>query len=434
MNAEGYMRIGSETKGGRIMKHRIALEAVLCVIFLIAGAGTALAEMDKNTTPPLATGGTNGTGYVSPTVPEIMNDSPTNPVIHSNYSANTDACASCHSTHTAVGAALLQWADTSTACMACHDGTVTTTYNVQEGEIVAGVKTFGGLFGNGGEVGLSNHNISGSQTTSAAMGGSENAATKDAYGDWSTTFDCAACHTPHGQGGNDRILQADPNGIAMQNKVVGETLTLQSGTTYKAAKADWIAGYPYSAETKIFVGGVQQTTGFTIDYRNGTVTFSSAPGGTVTADYVPGIQVEITVTNKLTSTEQVAYVSGMNQFCGACHTDYNTAKTELIVDGKTIAGQTLSGVYRKAYRHGVGMLWNDATHGTSVLSDGKLKFESISGSSGTVTCLTCHYAHGTDDDFAGGTTYDTSRSTALKRQPNMAVCESCHQKGPVSSY
>ena len=34
---------------------------------------------------------------------------PANYRIHSNYTKNTDACASCHTTHTAVGNSLLQW-------------------------------------------------------------------------------------------------------------------------------------------------------------------------------------------------------------------------------------------------------------------------------------------------------------------------------------
>ena len=43
---------------------------------------------------------------------EIYLPNETNPAsyrIHSNYAKNTDACASCHATHTAVGDSLLQW-------------------------------------------------------------------------------------------------------------------------------------------------------------------------------------------------------------------------------------------------------------------------------------------------------------------------------------
>ncbi|MDI6811989.1 MAG: cytochrome c3 family protein [Desulfitobacteriaceae bacterium] len=420
------------------MMRRIALLTILSVAFLFSFAAVAFAALPTaGTAGPAGTpaiGGTNGTGYTSPVTPAVKYDTPTHPVIHSNYSANTDACASCHATHTAVGANLLQWADTSTACMACHDGTVTTTYNVKAGQIAnTATKTSGGLFGIGTETGLSHHNVTGGLTTSAAMGGSENSATVDVNGKWSTPFSCAACHSPHGQGGNSRILSADPNGWALQNKVVGETLAVTTaGTTYTAAKANWIAGYPYSDNTKIYVNASPVTTGFTINYRTGVVTFSPAiaTSAVVKADYVPGIHVVMNVTNKLLVNEAVAYTGGVNQFCGACHTDYNTST----VAGQTGSGHTLTGQYRSAYRHQVGMTWDDAVRGTNVIAGSTLKFESVSGTQGKVMCLTCHYAHGTDDAFAGGTTSDTGRSTALKRQVNMSVCETCHQKGAASNY
>lgn len=444
------------------MSRRLVISAVLALVLMFAFSSVALAELPKASggTSPTNTNGTspnntvtppttetNGTGYNSPTTPGIKYDTPTNKVIHSNYSANTDACASCHATHTAVGGALLQWRNPSEACMACHDGTVTSTYDVKNGLVgsptgMTATKTSGGLFGQGTEAGLSHHNVTGGMKTAAAMGGSENSTLQDTNGNWGTDFNCAACHTPHGQGGNSRILKADPNGVALANKVTGETLS-GSGTVYQASKANWIAGYPYSQYTKVYVGGVQQTSGFTIDYRNGKVTFTSAPGSAVTADYVPGIRVQLAISNKLTASETVSYTGGINQFCAACHTDYNTDNASLInqTDGSgktwtTISGHTLTGTYRKAYRHGVGMVWDDTAHGTTVVSAGNLKFQNVNGpkTQGTVICLTCHFAHGTDDAFAGGTTSDTGRGTVLKRQVNMSVCETCHQKGAVSNY
>jgi len=40
-----------------------------------------------------------------------------------------------------------------------------------------------------------------------------------------------------------------------------------------------------SREPKVYIGGVEQNSGFTIDYSAGEVTFDSAPGGAVTADF-----------------------------------------------------------------------------------------------------------------------------------------------------
>jgi hypothetical protein len=78
-------------------------------------------------------------------------------------------------------------------------------------------------------------------------------------------------------------------------RVTGETLSLQSGTTYGSSHVNWIDmthGRYYGEDwlggvydPVIYVDGVEQTSGFTIDYAAGTVTFESSPSGAVTADY-----------------------------------------------------------------------------------------------------------------------------------------------------
>jgi predicted CXXCH cytochrome family protein len=42
---------------------------------------------------------------------------------HGGYSFTTDACARCHSTHTAQGPSLLKTNESNAGCLACHDGT-----------------------------------------------------------------------------------------------------------------------------------------------------------------------------------------------------------------------------------------------------------------------------------------------------------------------
>ena len=389
----------------------------------------------------------NRTNYLSPSKQDlelgrvVKYDSTTNQKIHSSYSSNTDACASCHTTHTAVGTDLLKWTNIASTCIACHDGTVTTTYNVKAGTIGAtGAKTSGGLFGvteTKTEPGLSNHNYLGVVSTGAAPGGNQAEWVfdrKDNYGVWNIMLDCVACHEPHGLGGNSRILSPDPNGIALQNKVVGGSLTaVTANVEYSSPKQDWLKGYKYTPATNIYVGGSLVSTGYTINYLTGHVIFSPALTGVniVTADYVPALIVQMQVNNKLAVNESVTYTNGMNKFCGACHTDYDTSAQG------AASGHTLTGLYRTAYRHGVGMTWNDGTRGTAVVASGILKFEGTTGTSGTIMCLTCHFAHGTDDEFINnGVTTDTAidptigiaRSTALKRQVNMGLCETCHQK------
>ena len=355
--------------------------------------------------------------------------------IHSGYQANTDACASCHATHTAVGASLLQWATVSDACYACHDGTITDTYDVNNGMIGAtGARTFGGAFNMsssdaiGNATSVSRHNV-GTVNISAAPGGNATG-TADANGTWDVEFECTSCHAPHGTGGNFRILNPDANGVAMASKVVKEAATTTDSKTFKATKADWLKGYPYSTYTGVYVGADAATaakiaTGFTQDYRNGTVTFASTPAGNVYLSYVPGLRITGTVTNKLTANEDVQYNTGLNGFCGACHTDYNTEKV-------TGSGSNVNGTYTEAYRHQVGMQWHGTVPG--------LKF----GQNSEVECLTCHVAHGTDTSWwtdwkvksgwTGTVTTEDAGSSALKRLPNMSACDSCHQKSAAANY
>jgi len=433
MNNRGWFPtfLGEETRGEM---RRVFIILILAAVLTLALAVTAMAA-----TPP----------YIPADGSKI----------HSNYQKNTDACAACHATHTGVGASLLQWADVNATCFACHDGTVTTTYNVVGGQIGGtGAITSGGLFGIGTETYLSTHGVAASLKTNSAPGGANGATpVADAYGDWTIDFTCAGCHTPHGQGGNARILSADPNGVQTakapgQGTNAKETLTATDATytIYKASQGYWLHGYPYSTKTKIYVNGVAQTTGFTINYELGQVTFAPAltVSDVVTASYVPALRVTMDVANFLTATETVTYKSGINTFCGACHTDYNTQSVTDPVTGKPHgSAEVLSGHYTSAYRHQVGYEYG----GYAGIQGLKFQDNGL-GVQKVVVCLTCHVAHGTDqaywvsslanaDKKADGTAYWTTTtatelagSSALKRKPNMATCESCHKKGFGNSW
>ncbi|MEA4901130.1 cytochrome c3 family protein [Desulfitobacterium sp.] len=432
------------------------------------------------------TGGNGGTGFESPATPDINYDSPNNKVIHSAYSKTSDACSSCHAVHTSVNkGALLQWEDPQTACWACHDGTVASTYDVVTGTHTDGgttVMNSGGLFGTGSEVaaaGLSNHGMSPKETafvtTAAAPGGAETfasaTANKDINGDWTNEFTCIACHDPHGTYGNARILNPDVNGIASAAytalQTTPETMTSTDYKVYKAKKGNWMGGRNQEPVVKVNGTAKEAGTDYTVQYLAGTVTFNSALSASdvVTVAYKPALTVKMTVANKLAANETVKYENGINQFCGACHTDYNNVNK--VPDGKGGfktggAYGALLGEYRQAYRHSVGftrtMTAADPTFAdpNSLISTyAGLKFDTSNPKkpdtvAPTVDCLTCHYAHGTSDafieasltqlgqidTFAGNNaagdkilqTYDTSRTTALKRLPNMGVCQVCHNK------
>ncbi|OLS37844.1 cytochrome c3 family protein [Bacillus sp. MRMR6] len=125
---------------------------------------------------------------------------------HGEYHNNTNSCASCHQTHTADSKSLLFKDGVYATCAACHDGTLG-FYNVYEnGNHNASAGTFGGTT----EGNMSVHNATGAVTMAAAPGGTTTTATG---GKWTSEFNCASCHAPHGSF-SDRLLHYSPNGMA----------------------------------------------------------------------------------------------------------------------------------------------------------------------------------------------------------------------------
>ena len=474
---------------------KIGILAVLtlgCMLAFSTVAAAATTSVGPTTNPPTVTG-TNGTSYLAPTTPVMKYDSPTNAKIHSAYSKTSDACASCHAVHTAVSndGSLLQFADAQVACWACHDGTVAATYNVVTGTHDSTVPSSGGKFALAGttnltDPGFSNHGmapgLAPAITTASAPGGAGGSAAAtaglDKNGAWNTTFECAACHDPHGTFGNARLLNPNVNGYSTTQYNVmlaatGKALTSTDQINYTTS-VPFFDGYPYYKTTKVYVNGAIVTSGFKLDGANSKIIFTPAllSTDTVKAAYYPGLIVKMDIAAKLTPTEQVKHQTGMNQFCGACHTDYNNvgktvsynADGSIKATGQTGgAYKTALGEYQVAYRHSVGFgrtpaaadpLFTDAN--SLDASYPGLVFEKSNWKTAgtllpTVNCITCHYAHGTDDAFitsnlakqlgtvnvfngnnATGSpiiqTYDTTRSGALKRLPNMGVCQGCHNK------
>ena len=354
--------------------------------------------------------------------------SPWNYRIHSGYSKNTDACASCHATHTAVGASLLQWYTIYETCMACHDGTVSTTYNVQAGTIRGLQPTSGGLFSTANDASKSMHNVDGSVNIFAAPGG--NPAMTGPDGDWTASFSCNSCHNPHGTGGNSRILHPNPNRVSQSR-----TVTVSNNGSGQF----WLPDYALRGFGYDFIVAGATIGDYTVKFDQAAqVTYlewnGTAPGS-VTVTYTPSLRVTMEIENYLASDgpEVVKYNSGVNEFCGACHRDYNAGKGSHI---------QAAGVYTQAYRHPVGVLGSFNWE----LPDGTgLKFGE--GNNGReILCLTCHYAHGADSALwtaSLNTPYwaenvdsnglaELSGSSSLKRIPNMGTCEACHQMGPAN--
>lgn len=445
------MHVSREKRGSTKAGSRIGLLSLITLVLVLILASAAFAAQN----PQISGGGADdnipdfaATPKVS--VPDGTTNYPAeiylpnegNPKdyrIHSNYSATTDACATCHSTHTAVGETLLQWSTVYDACMACHDGTVTTTYDVKHGLIGnTGSLTSAGLFGDGTEPSASNHDVSGALTVSAAPGASPdpdpNYSSEGAVVSWDIEFGCQSCHSPHGQGGNARLLSPDPNGVgwAKYNKgdnataggsqKVPVTLDGLTGTTdyNQDGQPDrWVLGWPYP-NTVYYLDdqGNKQPLYPAFDNSSGVktvLTFKEAPISQVYADFVPGLVVRMDVVNYLSANETVTHISGLNDFCGACHTKYNNSP--------------------EGFGHPVGV---DASFAQEEVNLRNMKLES-----GNVSCETCHVAHGINENYWNATlpesvklNFDangnpvvgpeTTGSSSLKRLPNNGTCVACH--------
>jgi predicted CXXCH cytochrome family protein len=386
-----------------------------------------------------------------PYVPPAVLADPANNRIHSQYQKNTDACASCHATHTAVGASLLQWATIFDTCMACHDGTITMTYNVMAGTIGTGPgasRTSGGHFGGGASGSM--HNVGAGLTIGAAPGGYPGGDVPEAEGrtdgDWGASFSCSSCHNPHGTGGNARILHPNPNRVNSEKTVtVGKNISTAGVSVATEVYAYYLLpdyamrgfGYNFVVRnngvavpmTSYTVAVEPNTQNTVVTWKAGTA--ANAPA-TLTFIYTPSVRVTMDIQNYLASSESVEYVSGINDFCGACHRDY-----------KATSGSQAEpvGIYSQAYRHPVGML---AAFNWELPDQTGLKFASAGGRQ--LVCLTCHVAHGSDEIYWQDTLMDLAYwdgsvatdfqefggAPSLKRIPNMGTCEACHQMGPAN--
>ncbi|MEW9052375.1 MAG: cytochrome c3 family protein [Neobacillus sp.] len=125
---------------------------------------------------------------------------------HGSYQNNTNACASCHQTHTSKARQLLFADSTYNTCTACHDGTLG-FYNVFEnGEDYFNSGSTAGTFGGTHSGNMSVHLSTGAVQVKAAPGGNK---TSTDTASWGGSFTCASCHAPHGSY-SSRLLHYNP--------------------------------------------------------------------------------------------------------------------------------------------------------------------------------------------------------------------------------
>ncbi|MDA8441925.1 MAG: hypothetical protein M0Z55_06075 [Peptococcaceae bacterium] len=298
---------------------------------------------------------------------------------HGNYTANTAACAQCHRTHTANAPNLLAFTTSGNqnyiyrTCIFCHDGTGS-KYDEVDGQI---------LESNGDRY-------------PTPAGGFQNMATIGGPPGVAATAPVTSSHivdSPDGSGVNI------PGGSQAANGAIELTCV-------NCHDPHGDTGNSRLLVPVVPVLSPDGTTWETISTTSSTL-------------YTPtSTSVTINVTDTTTG-ESVTYNSAISNFCGACHTDYL----------QTTTGPT--GVYTTGlYRHPV------AENGYNLAASGATGYNgtnfALPTASGNVTCLTCHYAHGTTVMVATST-YDPPapvRPATLLRMDERGVCENCHNLSP----
>lgn len=120
-----------------------------------------------------------------------------------------------------------------------------------------------------------------------------------------------------------------------------------------------------------------------------------------------------------TGAEKVNYVEGISNLCMGCHKDYYALQGS----GSTPA----TGTYQNdgKYRHAIGI--DPASYAKGSLTT-DLPLEG--NSSKVVSCITCHFAHGSTSQTNDSKIYgqETLPTNWLLRIDYRGVCENCHKK------
>lgn len=303
-----------------------------------------------------------------PTQTYYLTAFPPTQTAHGSYTADTNACAGCHSTHSAQGAELLRESTVDATCRTCHDGTGS-KYNVANGTVLvpdgAGGTveklTQGGPIGSKavdgqdgftytGPADVTSRHAVGTTLINKAPGGNYSGTATG----WTDTLTCGSCHDPHGTAHNYRLLR--------------ESL-LDSPTIQVRA--------------------------------------------------VPGVQVG--------GDETVSYVEGMNTFCSACHKDFNVGSgSGSVAPAKTYT--TTVGEFRHAVGvapQSKGLTTTFPLEGTAGDNTDKVFCLTCHRAHGTTATGTNPSGY---DQNGDGAVTSADTTTWLKRANNMAVCEDCHKK------
>ncbi len=256
-----------------------------------------------------------------------------------------------------------------------------------------------------------------------------------------TTAVCLTCHTGGANSKYDVIngFTKTLNGNApslggafAHNGVAGDVWGGASTTSAHITDEYTKGAAPGGMNTSQTMGCTTCHSGHaTGNYRN-LKTSMTVPSGdnqvtTTTIDIVAGAK-----TASSTSGEEPVYMKGISSLCQSCHSDYYAGT------GSGGSGTVPMSKFQTpgTYRHPVDIpLVYKSTNLTTTLPLERNP-EDKSENPEKMTCLTCHYAHGTvASEFSvsavvsgDGTPPKPLMSTALKRLNAMKLCQDCHKK------
>lgn len=324
---------------------------------------------------------------------------------HGDFNSKTEKCERCHSVHTAKTQTLLQKNTIQDLCVSCHSKGIGADTAVMDGALLRPVSAGSSVYDNLGTLlggGFDSIGTTASSTSRHIMGTATNP--PGGTGGATIVLDCMSCHTPH-DSPNYRMLRRRPNGIATD-------ITVAWNGPWKTTTVD--------ADGKTVVttdnAYVEQSFGAGLSFDAVARTYS-------------GASKEVTRN----------YKSGVAAWCSSCHSAYMSRQDLVAYDAGDAEGAAIR------YRHAVDVPITGVTNEyiSTIAYDFQtdLPLEDKTGlgrsNDDTMTCLTCHKAHGSSALMTGRAvlvsaadrgTLPAGEDSMLLRLNNRQVCQTaCHR-------